>query len=475
MVLFSSNGNCQAISTHKRPNIVFILADDHNIQSISSYGSNLIKTPGIDRLAKEGMRFTNCFTINSLCAPSRAALITGKYSCVNGVLKIGDQLDEKQETFPMILQQSGFQTALIGKWHLETEPQGFNYFSVLPGQGQYFDCPMKQKGYPWLNGNKGGIPTKGYITDVITDQAIDWLKQTNSEKPFMLMINHKAPHTPHSYPEKYSGLYASHDLPVPKTFDDDFGGKNAGLKDGNAGFSRLDHIYPDHFTEKIPSGMNIVDYKMWAFQAFFKGYLRLVASLDDNIGRLLKYLDESGLSENTIVIYTSDNGFFLGEHGLFNKMWMYDESIRLPLIVRYPHVVKAGSVNKDLVSILDFAPTLLEFADIKIASTLQGSSIKPLLVDKKPKNWRTAIYYHYFNQFEVPEHEGIRTNKYKLIRFLAHTGSSSFGEMYDLSDDPGERKNLFYNPEFRAIKNRLEKNLNELKTGYEANSGKKLR
>ena len=453
------------IQADSRPNIIFIMADDHDIQAISSYGSKLINTPGIDRLAREGVRFTNCFNVISLCAPSRAALITGKYNRLNGVLRIGDRLDEKQETFPKLLQQSGYQTALIGKWHLLTEPQGFDYFSVLPGQGIYFNCPMKVKGQPWGDGNLGGIPTEGYITDVITNQSIDWLKQNSSTKPFLLMIHHKEPHSPHQYPEKYGKLFID-DLPFPETFNDNYSGKNPGLKDQNAGYSRLDHIYPNHFTEKVPEGMNSEAYKKWAYQSFFKGYLRLVTSLDENISRLLRYLDESGLSKNTVVVYTSDNGFFLGEHGLFNKMWMYEESMRLPLIIRYPGIAKPGSVNKEMVSILDIAPTLVDCAHAPKPSTLQGKSIRPLIEGKKPENWRESIYYHYFSQFEVPEHEGIRTKEYKLIRFYNPKGSL-FTELYHLSNDPGEMYNHYLNPKYKSVKNRLEKSLDEMKKLFE--------
>jgi len=449
-----------------RPNIIFIMADDHGLQAISSYGSKLIQTPGIDRLANEGMRFTNCFNVNSLCAPSRAALITGKYNCRNGVLRIGDRLDEKQETFPMILQRSGYQTALIGKWHLESEPQGFDYYKVLPGQGKYFDCPMKEKGQPWISGNTGGEIEKGFITDVITDQSIEWLKQADSKKPFFLMIHHKAPHTPHQYPQKYAALFADKDLPIPLTFGDSYEGKNEQLSTGNAGFSRLDHIYPDHFTEKIPPSLTHDQYKYWAYQTFFKGYLRLVASLDDNVARLLDYLDQSGLAKNTIVVYTSDNGFFIGEHGLFNKMWMYEESMRLPLIVRFPGHTKAGSVNADLVSILDIAPTFVDCAHSRISSELQGMSILPLLEGKKTRKWREGIYYHYYDQYEVPQHEGIRTKDFKLIRFFSGQGHA-FEEMYDLKTDPGEMKNLYFNPGYLQERKRLEAQLEDLKSQYE--------
>lgn len=468
-------GNCFGQKEHRqtdRPNIIFIMADDHGLQTISSYGSKLIQTPGIDRLANEGMRFTNCFNINSLCAPSRAALITGKYNSRNGVLRIGDRLNEKQETFPMILQRSGYQTALIGKWHLESEPQGFDYYKVLPGQGKYFDCPMKEKGQPWLSGNQGGVVEKGFITDVITDLSIEWLKKADFKKPFFLMVHHKAPHTPHQYPQKYAGLYADKDLPLPSTFGDTYDGKNEKLSTGNAGFSRLDHIYPDHFSEKIPPSITQDQYKYWAYQTFFKGYLRLVASLDENITRLLDYLDQSGLAKNTLVVYTSDNGFFMGEHGLFNKMWMYEESMRLPLIIRYPGHVKAGSVNSEMISILDFAPTFVDIACKRIPSELQGVSFMPILEGKNPGKRREGIYYHYYDQFEVPEQEGIRTKDFKLIRFLYGQGRS-FEELYDLKTDPCEMKNLNLSPDYLHVRKELEEELKKLKAKYELTEANK--
>ncbi|MBK6284842.1 MAG: sulfatase [Draconibacterium sp.] len=467
MFLFSFSSCKKAEKYTSRPNIIFIMADDHAIQSISSYGSNLISTPGIDRLAREGMKFTNCFSVNSLCAPSRAALITGKYNRQNGVLRIGDRLNENQETFPKYLQQAGYSTALIGKWHLISEPQGFDYYSVFPGQGNYFNCRFKDKTNPWQDGNNGGIEKEGFVTDIITDLAIKWIENRDTEKPFFLMVHHKAPHTPHEYPDKFATLFKNKELPFPETFYDDFEGKNQELSHGNAGFSRLDHIYPDHFREKIPKNLNAEEFRKWTYQAFFKGYLRLVASLDENIVRLLAYIDQSGLVKNTIVIYTSDNGFFHGEHGLFNKMWMYEESMRIPLLIRYPGVIKENTVNNNLVSILDFAPTFVDFADAKIPADFQGKSIKKLLSGEKPVDWRNEIYYHYFNQWEVPEHEGIRTEKFKLIHFYDNSGKS-FGELYNLEKDPGEMKNLYFSPENETIKMELETKLDEIKKSFES-------
>ena len=311
-----------------RPNIVFIMSDDHGSNALGCYGSTLLKTPNIDRIAKQGVRFTNCFNVNSLCAPSRAALLTGKHSVSNGFFRNQDTFNQKQITFPKILQTAGYQTAIVGKWHLKTEPQGFDYYNVLPGQGRFFDCPIKEKGKIWKDGNKGGTVRKGYLTDVITDISIDWIEKRNRQKPFCIMVHHKAPHTEHAYPEKYANILEDVSLPQPDTFNDDYNDKNPDLKNGTCGFSKLINIIPAHIRAKAPAQIGTEEYKLWAYQAFFKGYLRLVAGLDENIGRLLNYLDSTGLTQNTIIVYTSDNGFFIGHHGLFNKMWMYEESMR---------------------------------------------------------------------------------------------------------------------------------------------------
>lgn len=452
-----------------RPNIIFIMSDDHAVESISCYGSQLIQTPGIDRLAEEGMRFDNVFNVNSLCAPSRAALLTGKHAYLNGFKRNRDHFDVQQVSFPILMQQAGYQTGIIGKWHLMSEPQGFDYYNVLPGQGRFFDPVLKEKGLPWEDGNDGGVVVDGYLTEVITDLAIDWISENASRKPFMLMVHHKAPHTPHHYPEKYDTLYAGKNLPLPETFSDTYWGKNPGLAFGICGFSKLGNIIPHHLQQEIPEGLDKAGFQHWAYQAFFKDYLRLVAAMDDNISRLLDYLDESGLSKNTMVIYTSDNGFFHGQHGLFNKMWMYEESLKLPLVVRFPGVIEAGSINDDLVSILDFAPTFLDMAEATIPSALQGRSIKPLFTGNKPDDWRDAVYYHYFGQFAVPEHYGIRTNRYKLIHFMTEsTGKNFFGELYDLNTDESEMENLYYRPEYASIKNALEEKLTQMKieAGY---------
>jgi len=424
------------------------MADDHAAQAISAYGSRLIKTPNIDRLANEGIRFTNCFNVNSLCAPSRASLITGKYNFHNGFFLNGDEFDGSQITFPKLLQKAGYQTALIGKWHLKSEPTGFDYYSVIPGQGEFFDPSFRQTGMRW--GETQVFP--GYLTDIITDKATAWITQRDKSRPFCLMVHHKAPHTPHLYPEKYARLYSETDLPLPADFWADYNQRGRALAESQGRWSKLDYIKPNHFMIPVPEYLTAGTkaYKEWSYQQFFKGYLRLVAALDDNIGRLLDYLDHPGLRENTIVIYTSDNGFFLGDFGLFNKMWMYEESLRLPLLVRYPGHIKPKTINKAIVSILDFAPTILDYAQAECPSELQGYSLRPILAGKLPADWRTAHFYHYYGQYDVPAHTGVRTASHKLIHYY----QLDTWELFDMIHDPGESMNLYHQPaQAQTVKN----------------------
>lgn len=448
----------------KRPNIIYIMADDHASHAIGAYGSKICETPNIDRLAKEGMRFTNCFNVNSLCAPSRAALITGRYNSHNGFFRNRDKFDGSQLTFPKLLQKAGYKTSLIGKWHLGTEPTGFDYYSVLDGQGQYFNSKFKTSGKKW---NETEI-VKGYVTDVITDKAIDWLKKCDQSKPFCLMVHHKAPHGPYVYPEKYEKLLPDTKLTLPDNFHCDYKDRGDALAKTRGRWSKLDYVIAGHFNKKVPKGIEkgTKEYKEWAYQNIFNGYRRLVACLDENIGRLLDYLDKSGLSENTLVVYTSDNGFFLGDFGLFNKMWMYEESLRLPLMVRYPGKVKASAVNDQFVSILDFGPTFLDFAGAGVNEEFQGRSIKPLLKSKVPSDWRKAHYYHYYGQYDVPSHYGVRTREYKLIHFYEIEGEDGW-ELFDLKNAPKEAKNIYSLQDKSQIVKKMKNLLKELRREYE--------
>jgi len=454
--------NSPGVDNSSRPNIIFIMADDHAAHAISSYGSDLIDTPNMDRLAKEGIRFTNCFNVNSICGPSRAALISGKYSYHNGVKFLYDEFDGEQPTFPRMLQGAGYETALIGKWHLVTQPTGFDHYSVLHGQGDFFDPLFLDTGKPWGETHE----VKGYLTDIVTDKSIQWLEDRDSDKPFMLMVHHKAPHTPHQYPKKYESLYADTDLPVPDNFRAAYGQRGTALAESRGRWSKLDTITHPHFQEQVPEHLKdgTEEYKAWAYQHFFKGYLRLVASLDENVGRLLDYLDRSGLSQDTIVVYTSDNGFFLGDFGMFNKMWMYEESLRLPLMVRYPEHIKPQSVNDDFISILDFAPTFLDYAQAEVPAEYQGRSIRSILEGETPGDWQKEHYYHYFGQHDIPPHYGVRTSGYKLIHFY----EDDSWELFDLTNDPREMHNRYDNPEQAPVVVKLKKKLTELRQKYES-------
>ena len=454
----------QAAPAAERPNIIFIMADDHAAAAISAYGSKIVKTPGIDRLAHEGMRFENCFATLSLCAPSRAALLTGKYAHQNGFFRNQDKFDGSQLTFPKVLQSAGYQTALIGKWHLATQPQGFDYYSILNGQGQYWDAPFLETG-----AEKPAVVRKGYFTEVVTDLSIEWMEKRDTAKPFCLMIHHKAPHTPHNYPVKYKKLFTG-DLPYPESFADDWSGRDplckaTGLFSKFANINASDLKGDELGADPILNRSDREAFTKWSCQTFMKGYYRLVTALDDNVVRLLDYLDRSGLAENTLVIYTSDNGFFLGDHGLYNKMWMYEQSLRIPLLVRLPGRIQPGSVSGGMVSVIDFASTFADYAGAKIPAEFQGQSIRPLLEGKTPDNWRGAHYYHYYGQFGVPAHCGIRTATHKLICYYDQPDGPVW-ELFDLSKDSDELHNLSTHPEQASILNALKEKLFETMETY---------
>jgi len=431
----------------QRPNILFIMADDHTRAATGCYGSKTMKTPNIDRIAKQGMKFNRMFVTNSLCAPSRAVLLTGKYNHCNGYYRNGQKFDRDTETFPRLLQQSGYETAIIGKWHLLTEPAGFDYYLVMPGHGRFYNCPLKEKGQPWQDGGKGGQPYEGYLTDVLTDQAIEWLENRGAtEKPFCLMLHHKAPHEKHDPAPRHKNLFADEVISEPPTLLDDYKGRAPEHIQDNLIYSRMaicHYKYYKEATEKYPDDREKATRYM--YQIYMKGYLRLVAALDENVGRMLDYLEKSGLAGNTLVVYTSDNGFFNGEHGFFNKMWMYEESMRTPMLMQYPGVIKPGAEDDHMVSMLDLAPTFLELADADIPQDMQGKSLLPLL-NGENADWRDAVYYHYYAQFNTPEQYGIRTDRYKLIRYPELENGPEW-ELFDLTEDPQEMNNLAEDPE----------------------------
>lgn len=434
-----------------RPNIVFIMADDHTCSAISAYGSLTGNTPGIDRLAREGVRFTNCVDVNALCAPSRATILTGKHSHANGFCGNGDTFDGTQTTFPKLLQSAGYATGIIGKWHLRSEPTGFDYYHVLPGHGRYWNPVLKESGSPWEEGNSGGCEIEGYVTEVITDNAIRWIESVKGRTPFCCLVHHKAPHVPYEYPGRFDSLYQDTVFPEPSTLQDDYRGRKA-LEAAEYPHTRLDAIDDDilhrfRWRDPLPviAGISRDEKRRRLYQRLTREYLRLAASLDEQVGRLLDYLDTAGLTEDTVVIYTSDNGYFLGEHGLFNKQWMYTPAHTVPLLIRYPQGIAKERVETGLVGSIDFAPTFLDIAGAPVPEDIHGVSFRSLLEQEDAPPVRNRIYYHYYGQYGVPEQTGIRTDNHKIIHF--HSGPAAANEetaweCYDLIRDPEEMRNL---------------------------------
>src|SRR5690242_5223291 len=402
-LLAASSFLARALSAQRRPpNILYIMSDDHAAHAISAYGSRINQTPNIDRIGQSGVRMTNCFCTNSICTPSRAAILTGQYSHKNGVYTLNDALDGSRDNVAKQLKKAGYQTAMVGKWHLKNNPTGFDYWNILPGQGVYYD--------PDFITEDGKKTHKGYCTDLIADFSLEWLKKRDKSKPFFLMCHHKAPHRPWDPAPKYAHLFDDQTIPEPDNLFDHYEGKarsvaNVQMKVGENNTKR------DLKVDK-PAGLTGDALRKWAYQYYIKDYLRCVQSVDDNVGRMLDYLDAENLAGDTIVIYTSDQGFFLGDHGLYDKRLMYEESLRMPFLVRYPGAIRPGSVNRDIVLNIDFAPTFLDFAGRTVPAEMQGSSFRANLEGHTPKDWRTAMYYRYWMHNDVdhhvPAHYGIR-------------------------------------------------------------------
>ena len=491
-----------AIAQSERPNVLFIFSDDHATQAISAYGSRFAKvapTPHLDSIANEGMLFTRCLVTNSICGPSRATIQTGKYSHLNGFLvNEKTRFDGNQQTFPKLLQKVGYQTAIVGKWHLGSNPQGYDFWQVLPGQGSYYN--------PDFITPKGKIRVEGYCTDVITDKTLDWLKnQRDPNLPFMMMMQHKAPHREWSPALEYLNLYDDVSMPEPDTLFDDYSGRGTAAKNQDMSIRFTMELGKDlkipkydkngQLTKRIlkrmtaeqlakwnaaygpknaelqkqkPTGMDLV---RWKYQRYVKDYLRCIRSVDDSVGRVLAYLKEAGLDKNTIVVYSSDQGFYLGEHGWFDKRFMYDESYRTPLMVKWPGVIKPGSVNSDLVSNLDFAQTFLEIAGAAQPADMQGASLVPILKGKRPADWRNSHYYHYYEfpgWHMVQRHEGVYDGRFKLINFY----DVGEWELYDMKSDPKELTNQVRNPEFVGEVKRLKAELAKLRQQYKVPANK---
>lgn len=477
-----------------RPNIIFIMSDDHAYQAINAYGHGLNETPNIDRIAREGAIFNRGFVTNSICAPSRAVILTGKFSHLNGKVDNRVPFDWNQQSFAKILQQNGYQTALIGKIHLEGSPQGFDYWNVLPGQGNYYNPDFIE------NGVKKQVP--GYVTKLTTEFALNWLDKTRDKsKPFLLMYHQKAPHRNWLPEEKYLDLYEDRDFPFPDNFFDDYEGRGTAahtqemgiVKDMRWGhdmkfendpytgeptgfesdLNRMDDkqreawrkAYNPHnetFLKNKPAGKDLAK---WKYQRYLRDYLKCIKSVDDGVGEVLDYLDKNGLAENTIVVYTSDQGFYLGEHGWFDKRFMYEESFRTPILMRYPKEIKSGTVIDQLVQNLDFAPTFLDYAGVKAPAEMQGLSFRKVVNGEKGQ-WRDAIYYQYYEypaEHMVKRHYGVRTDRYKLIHFYNDVDE---WEMYDLENDPHEMKSIYNDPAYADVQKDLHKRLTELRTQY---------
>jgi arylsulfatase A-like enzyme len=478
------------VSAADRPNIVFVFTDDHAFQAMSAYGSNRNKTPNMDRIANEGMLFYNCFVTNSICGPSRAVIQTGKHSHLNGFFRNGLKFNGDQQTFPKLLRKAGYTTAVIGKWHLGTHmaPQGFDYSHVLKGQGPYYNPPMLLDADGDGKAEKS-IKHSGYTTDIITDLTLDWLKtKRDKDKPFMLMFQHKAPHRNWQPGPKYLTMYDDVEIPEPETLWDDYSTRASPASKQAMTIAR--HLNSSDLKLRTPGGLtseqkaawekaygpkneafkkaNLTGKALvkWKYQRYAKDYLRCVASVDDNLGRVLNYLDETGLAKNTVVIYTSDQGWYLGEHGWFDKRWMYEESFKTPLMVRWPGVIKPGSKNRDFVSNLDFAETFLEIAGAKVPEDMQGRSLVPVFKDETPADWRKTMYYHYYEYpgaHSVRRHYGVRTATHKLIYYY----QEKEWELFDLSADKNELKNLYSDPKQASRIGELKEELSRLRTQYQ--------
>lgn len=485
----------------KKPNIVFIMSDDHAAHAIGCYQRSpvgqfgdaarpfIIDTPNLDRIADQGMRLDNCFCTNSICTPSRATILTGTYAHRHGCTTLYERWDNTQISFPKLLQQDGYQTAIFGKWHLGEGPAhcptGFDDWAVVINQGEYFDPNFLFKGPD--GGTEGKI--NGYATDIITDMSLEWLRNRDKDRPFCLLTHHKAPHRFWEYDEAHAGLYADSDVPEPSTLMDDYSDR---AKAAGAALMRVG----EHMTEKDmdglpPEGLSHEQLRRWGYQRYMKKYLRCIASIDDNVGRMLDYLDEEGLTEDTIVVYTSDQGFFLGDHGWFDKRFMYEESLRMPFLIRYPREIAPGTSSDDLVVNVDFAQTFLDYAGLEAPSGMQGRSLRPLLAGQTPDNWQDAVYYRYYeneNHHNTSAHYGIRTKRYKLIYYY-YDGMGLEGtvghmcrrkwefpfateeltppfepewELFDLQDDPLEMHNVYSDPQYVDIVEELKAKLRRL-------------
>ena len=533
----------QQQKAQQHPNIVYIMCDDHAYQCISAYGSALSKlapTPNIDRLAERGMRFDRAFVENSLSTPSRACLMTGQYSHQNGQRQLGEGIDTTRTFFTELLQEAGYQTAVVGKWHMGCDPKGFDYYHVYNDQGQYWN-PQ----YRGTDTNNEFVVEEGYSTDLTTDHALSFIEHRDPSKPFCLLLHHKAPHRNWQANLKYLGMYDDVEFPMPENFYDDYATRGSAARTQKMSVTRdmrweqdfkvpemLDLNNPDsqdsynalmgeinRMTPEqrsawgryyFPRNRRLLEAQLkgkdldnWKYQVYIRDYMSVIASVDESVGRVLDYLDKNGLTDNTMIVYTSDQGFYMGEHGWFDKRFMYEESLRTPLIVSYPGHTKPGSVCNRLVQNIDYAPTFLALAGVQQPKDMPGRSLVPVLTNgDNVKNWRQSIYYHYYDYptyHMVRKHDGVRTERYKLIHFYGKGGERAvvenkyqgqpgtrenncfnalksinyftddadidYWELYDIKSDPNELHNIYGKPGTQKI----EKELKKLLANYRKN------
>ncbi|MHC4353848.1 MAG: sulfatase family protein [Planctomycetota bacterium] len=459
----------------RRPNILFIMADDHTSQAIGCYGlrlSEYARTKNIDRIAAEGALLKNCFCTNSICVPSRASILTGQYSHINGAKTLSGTLDPDVDNVAKRLQATGYETAIVGKWHLKMQPSGFDYYNVLRGQGRYNNPILFELGKDW---KKGGREHEGHSTDVITDEALAWLNNRKaSDKPFCLMCHFKAVHEPFYSHDRYRNLYADQEFPEP---EDLFWPESPkGKRFEGWPLEILAERYTKRAGNYAPPRLKVKSkdpkaIRKAAYQKFMRDFLSTVAGIDDNVGRLLAHLDETGQMRDTVVVYTSDQGYFLGEHNMFDKRFMLEESLRMPFVVRYPREIKPGTVLSDIILNIDFAELFLDYAGADVPGTMQGRSFRQNLTGRTPDDWRDAMYYHYWSHAnQRPSHYGIRTQRYKLIYYygLVRMGRKpdECWELYDLQNDPQERFNIYDRPEHKDAIAGLKRRLSQLRRQY---------
>jgi arylsulfatase A-like enzyme len=519
-----------SVEEDTRPNILFIMSDDHSERAISAYGSSIIETPNLDRIAAEGVLFRESFVANSICGPSRAIMLTGKHSHKNGFRNNTDQFDGSQPTYPLYLQAAGYATAVVGKWHLRTTPVGFDYWEILRGQGQYYspefitniasdmttEVAVEDESGEVVKIELENRYDGDYVTTRTTDLALNYLQTRDESKPFLLIYNHKAPHrnwmpdvdelgeidtsgfeVPENFYDAYEGrpaaaaqeleindMYLSYDLKLEEhEYEGDLGESQSDWWEywrenfygrmSDEQKAKWDTYYSDANKEYQSVKHDPKALLEWKYRRYMHEYLGTIHSMDRNIGRVLDYLDEAGLAENTIVVYTSDQGFYIGEHGWFDKRYMYEESMRTPLMIRYPAAVNAVQTETEMVQNIDYAPTLLDFAGVPVPPDMQGSSLKGLLTGEAESLNRDELYYHYYEGIEaehkVAKQYGVRTRTHKLIRFK-DVGMDHW-EMYDLKNDPGEMRNIYNDPEYKGFRRELHEKLAGLRAQYDDSSG----